>query len=237
MMTIYAHVGTHPQGTRDGKTHLAFLGFYVRNHLDWVGERFLVPHKVLVSFGILDIEPKDVDGHILVIEPLLYASDVITANIIPATLVIGNGVQRRKHGGASEAGVLVKDRGRVRAWENEEVENARFRDPVCFCAVVFLSDIDPSIASDGIKHCDGTLFAMCMHQGDRTVERNRRIRKVLEHVSVVEPVRVRVGCVWTGGGREGHVCSVFRDAVDMGVIREGNIEREGFRTCEGEIRT
>ena len=218
--------------TGDGKAYLAFLGFYVGNHLYRVGKCFLVPHKVLVSFGILDIEPKDVDGDILLIKPLLYRSDVFTADIVPATLVVGEGVQRGKHGSACEAGVLGEDRSRVRTWENEDVKNARFRDPVCLCAVVGLSDIDEGVACNGIEDCNGALFTMGMHQGDSAIESDGGICKILEHVRVVESIRVRVGCVGTGGGREGHVCSVFRDTVDMGVVGEGDVEREGFGACE-----
>lgn len=119
---------------------------------------------------------------------------------------------------------MREDRCRIGTWENEDVENARFGDPVCLGAVVVLSDIDPSVTANGIEHSDSTLFAMGMHQGNGTVKSYRGIRKVLEHVRVVESVRVRVGCVRTGSGREGQVCGMFRNTVDVGVVREGDVE-------------
>ena len=101
-----------------------------------------------------------------------------------------------------------------------------------FCTTVLLPDINPGVASNGVEDCNSTLFTMCMHQGDSAVEGHRRICKVLKHVKVVKSVWVRVGCIRTSGGREGQVCSVFRDTVDVRMVRECDIEREGLGTYE-----
>lgn len=42
---------------------------------------------------------------------------------------------------------------------------------------------------------------MCVHEWDRAVERHRRRRKVLEHVRIVQAVRLIEECVLTRCGR------------------------------------
>lgn len=60
----------------------------VFGHFDWVGEVFLVPYHILVILGVLDIQPKDIERHIFLIEACLYTTHVIRADIVPAALVV-----------------------------------------------------------------------------------------------------------------------------------------------------
>lgn len=69
-------------------TDLAAQRSDVVGHLYWVGEILLVPDHILVILRILDVQPKDINGHILLVEALLYIAYVVRADVIPAALVV-----------------------------------------------------------------------------------------------------------------------------------------------------
>ena len=60
----------------------------VFGHFDWVGEVFLVPYHILVVLGVLDVQPKNIERHIFLIEAFLYITHIIRTDVVPAALVV-----------------------------------------------------------------------------------------------------------------------------------------------------
>jgi hypothetical protein len=69
-------------------TDLAAQRSDVVGHLHWVGEILLVPDHILVIFRILDVKPKDINRHILLVEAFLYTAYVVRTDVIPTALVV-----------------------------------------------------------------------------------------------------------------------------------------------------
>ena len=81
----------------------------------------LVPDEVLVLLGVLDVEPEDIDGDVLLIETLLHGSHIVRADVVPTTLVIAKGPVSRQSGSSGETCPLREDILGSRSWQDENV--------------------------------------------------------------------------------------------------------------------
>jgi hypothetical protein len=92
-------------GTR---TCLASKSLDVFCHFHRVREVLLVPNEVFVVFRVFDIQPEDINGHIFLIEPLLNASDIVRADIVPPALMVSKRPMCRERRCPRESRVLSK---------------------------------------------------------------------------------------------------------------------------------
>lgn len=124
----------------------------VFGHFDWIGEGFLVPYHILVILRVLDIQPKNIERHIFLIEASLNTTHVIRADIIPAALVVAERPVCRQRGCTSEAAVLAEHIRRGRTRKDEEIEDARLGDPMCTSrSSCWMRNINPCLGADGIE--------------------------------------------------------------------------------------
>ena len=82
-------VNLHKVWIKLGFFYLAGEGLNIVEHVNWIREVLIVPNHVFVVFGILDIEPKHIDGDIRLVEAGLYTSDIFGTDVVPSTLVVG----------------------------------------------------------------------------------------------------------------------------------------------------
>ena len=202
------------------------------HHAEAVGELAGVPREVLLAVGVLDVEPHDVHGDVVLVELGRDGEDVLLVVVVPAALVVGDRELGRERRGAGQRRVLPRDVFGLRAQEDERVYDARLGHPVGVDAglragheiferredpVRALSDVDPRLRGVQPEHAGRPLGVVAHHEGDGGVQRHRVPQLVLEHVEVVEAVGVAVGRVL-----QAELVRVLRDAVD--VVRV--VERE-----------
>lgn len=213
--------------------YLALNRLDILGHLNWVGEELVIPHEVLVVFGVFNIEPENVHGYILLIETLLHAPDVVRADIIPAALVVAKGPVSRERGGPGQSGVLSEDVGDSGAREYEHVENARLRDPVCSRRLrCWTSNVDPGFGTNSVKDANRRLGRMRLEEGNRTVQRHGGVREIFEYVRVVQAIGFSVIRILASGGGERKACRVLRDTIDMPMAWEVDVEGQRLRSYE-----
>jgi hypothetical protein len=212
-------------------TNLAPKSSNIVDHVNWVREVPLVPNHILVLLRVLDIKPEDINWHIFLIKPLLHCPDILWADVVPSALVIPQTPVGRKHGGTSELGVLLKDVLRCRARKEEEVQNTRLRDPVCFRRLIgSVTDINPCFGPDGVEDSNGRVCGVGVQDRDRTVDGHGRRCEVFKDVTVVETIRVAEEGWFSGGGRECQSGGMLWNTIDGSMVGEINVERQGFRS-------
>ena len=188
--TIWTKVSLCGIGSMEA-SNLASAGLDVVEHVHRVREVPLVPNHVLVIFGMLDIEPENVNGDIFLVEALLHTPDIVGTDVVPSALMITQRPMRRKLNRSSQFRILTEDLLWRGSGEKEDVEDARLGDPVGFGRLFRgMSDVDPSFRSDGDKDSDGGIHRVRVDQRDRSVQRHGGRSEVLEDVGIVEPVWV-----------------------------------------------
>ena len=91
-------------------------------------------------------------------------------------------------------------------------------------------NINPRFRPNSIEDCNGRVCGVRVHQWNRTIEGCRGRRKILENVGIVKAIRILKKRVLARGSREIQRGSVLRDTVNMTVMREIDIEGQGFGT-------
>jgi len=126
--------------------------------------------------------------------------------------------------------MLGKDIRGCRAWKEEHVQDTGFGDPVCLGRFTRngMRNVDPGFRAYGIEDGDGGICRVSVHEGNGAVERHGRVCEILEDVGIVETEGFGVGWVWAGGSWERETGCVLGNAVDVGMVGEGNVERKGF---------
>jgi hypothetical protein len=194
-------------------------------HLHWVREILLVPNHILMVFGILDVQPKDIERHVLLVEALLHTADVVGADVIPATLVVTQRPVRRQRSCAGEAAILSEYFCRGRAGKNEDIKDPRFGDPVSASRLSCrVRNIDPCLGTNGVENGDGRIGGMCVHNWDGTIKGRRPRGEVLEDIGIVESVGIAEEGLVAGGGGQIKRGGMLGDAVNVAVTRKVNIE-------------
>ena len=69
--------------------HLAFLVLQALQHLLGLGELVGIPGEVALPVSVLDVQPDEVVGDVMIVEPLVYCPHVLLVVVVPATLVVG----------------------------------------------------------------------------------------------------------------------------------------------------
>lgn len=90
------------QGHRAGDQHrpwlqpfyLPLLGGQVLKHGEGLGETAGVPGEVPLAVGVLDVQPDDIAGQVVVIEALTDFQHVGLVPVVPAALVVAEGEER-----------------------------------------------------------------------------------------------------------------------------------------------
>ncbi len=203
----------------------------VIDHFDWVREVFLVPYHILVILGILNIQPKNIERHIFLVEASLYTTDVVRADVVPAALVVTQRPVRRQWSRTRKATVLAEYIRRRRTRKDKEIEDARLRDPMCASrSSCWVRNIDPCLGADGIKDSNCRVSRVRMHDRDGAIKGSCRGSEVLEDISIIETIRITEKGVFSGSGRQVKRSGMLGNAVNVAVVRKINIEGQGFGT-------
>ncbi len=86
----------------DDGDELAAVQCQVLHHLLGVRELDGVPREVALAVGVLDVEPEDVEGQLVLLEAGVHGAHVLLVVVVPAALVVGGGEEGRQGGGARQ---------------------------------------------------------------------------------------------------------------------------------------
>ena len=212
-------------GVHDGD-HLAAALCEAALHGCGLREERLVPREVALSVRVLDVEPQHVVGEGVLLELGVDGGDVGFVLVIPAALVVAKGEAGRHGLRPGHGRVLAEHLSGRGARHDREVEHARLGHPASAGARRVLGDVDKGLGGVVPEHAGSPALAVGDHDRDGAVESHRVMQLVLEHVEVVEPVRL---CVRSGLGRargrgaEGEGVGVLGNAVHVGAAGEGSV--------------
>jgi len=183
---------------------------------------------------MLNVEPENVNRDIFFVETLLHTPDIVGTDIIPSALVITQRPMRRKLNRSGQLCILTEDLVWRRSREKEDVKNTRLGNPVGFSRLLGrMSDVNPGFRSDGNKDGDGRIHRVRVDQGNRPVQRHGGRSDVFEDVGVIESVWVIEKCAFAFGSWKIQTGSVLRNAIDVAMIGEVDIEGKRLGTCTG----
>jgi hypothetical protein len=69
-----------------------------------------------------------------------------------------------------------------------------------------------------------------VHQRNRTIERCRSRRNILKNVGIIEAIGILKEGVFASSGREVERGGMLGDTIDMVMVREIDVEGQGFGT-------
>mmetsp|Transcript_22183 Transcript_22183/g.53219 ORF Transcript_22183/g.53219 Transcript_22183/m.53219 type:complete len:381 (-) Transcript_22183:442-1584(-) len=228
-----AHVGLEV-GVDDGD-HLAAARRQVVLHPHRVREQVVVPRHVPLPHRVLDVEPEDIVGDVVLVELPVDLADVRLILVVPAALM----VPEREHRGHELRShqprvLLLHPRGRV-GRHQEHVDDPRLREPVGVLANVTrdnILDIDHGLGGVEPEEPAGLLLVVREHEGHRAVERLVRAvggDVVLEDVEVVEAVRLVARGAGAAGVGQRELGRALGEPVDVGGARPRDVHRHRGR--------
>mmetsp|Transcript_28532 Transcript_28532/g.73202 ORF Transcript_28532/g.73202 Transcript_28532/m.73202 type:complete len:278 (-) Transcript_28532:1000-1833(-) len=115
----------------DDRHHLPAGGREEVLHLLGLGELVLVPREVPLAVRVLDVQPQHVVRQVELLEFAVHELDVFLVVVVPPALVVAQREARRERRRACEPGILRKDLLWCGPWQQEDVDHARLRHPVC----------------------------------------------------------------------------------------------------------
>mmetsp|Transcript_85066 Transcript_85066/g.259867 ORF Transcript_85066/g.259867 Transcript_85066/m.259867 type:complete len:650 (+) Transcript_85066:880-2829(+) len=173
------------------------------DHLARRGEVGRVPREVRLPVGVLDVQPHDVVGDVVLVEALVHGVHIPLAHVVPPALVLAQGPERWHGRGTCERVKLGGHLRRRRPNEDDSVQHAAFacpprvrragvRGPVALQLDESLRRIDPQ---ERRRH---VVILACWSALDgpqkwhRAVQRHGLIVFVLENIEVEETVGLLV---------------------------------------------
>jgi hypothetical protein len=111
-------------------------------HFDGIRELAVIPSEVAFAIIMFNIEPNNVIWNIVVIKLVVNLVNVILVDVVPTTLVVGDGEILRHARLTSQASILAENIFASGTKEHKNVQNTSFRDPMCLCALLVASRFD-----------------------------------------------------------------------------------------------
>mmetsp|Transcript_42786 Transcript_42786/g.132453 ORF Transcript_42786/g.132453 Transcript_42786/m.132453 type:complete len:527 (-) Transcript_42786:24-1604(-) len=88
-----------------------------------------VPSEVLLPVRVLDVQPEDVVGDVVLVELPVHAQGILDVHVVPARLVLAHGAEGRQPRQPCHRVVLLQHRVRRRPGEEERVHDPRLEEP------------------------------------------------------------------------------------------------------------
>ena len=118
-------------------------------------------------FGILDVEPENIDRDVLFVKSLLHAPNVVAADIVPSALVVSKRPMWRKLNRPGQSRILAENMVWRGSGEKENIKNTRLGDPMSLGRLIRgMSDVDPGFRSSGDEDGDSGICGVRMDQRD-----------------------------------------------------------------------
>ena len=114
----------------DDGDELAAIVSQVAHHVLGRGKLELVPGEVALAVRVLDVEPHDVHGNLVLLEAVVDRAHVLLVVVVPAALMIGEREYGRQLCVAREQAVLTEHVVRSRTHHHVDVDDAALREPV-----------------------------------------------------------------------------------------------------------
>mmetsp|Transcript_14975 Transcript_14975/g.42310 ORF Transcript_14975/g.42310 Transcript_14975/m.42310 type:complete len:393 (+) Transcript_14975:1702-2880(+) len=223
----------------DDRYHASSFGPQLFLHLLGVLEESVIPCEVPLPVRVLDVQPEHVVRVVELFELPVHVVDIGFVLVIPPALMVSQAEHRRQRHLACQCSILAVEVLRRGARDEEQIHDAAFADPMRRLPVVRLvihnvhkrfRRVEPECARSPCRQ------ALADDERHSTVQRHRNIEVVLEHVQVVETVRIRVLLAWSGRRLQFIGRCVLRKSEQVLRTGKADIHADAHRTERFGIR-
>ena len=170
-------------------------------HTNRISKGVCIPRKILFAIRVLYIKPDNIVRDVVFVKFAVDVSNVVICDIVPSTLVIGNGELLRKLSVPCKLRVRLDHVFWCRTHEDKKIHDTALREPmglgICSSPNPKIerirrnsrfNNIDPGLCSIKPENTNSRVLAMSLHERNGSIQRHRAIHFIFEDIAIVQSV-------------------------------------------------